>query len=253
MYELAIPGGMTVYLSPEPEAIRPAPRSRRRLHFTLLVCVLACHLAAIWILITPYRHSDNTIKPRVIQASWIAAPVSAAPQAAPHPQPVVQPATAHHQPSRPVAKPQPAPSMPHHATTPSAPTPAVATPIPLASAAPATNDVAAAAAIAPAPAPAAPVADPVPPSWHADYLANPAPEYPPMSRQLGEEGTVRLRVHVAADGIPTEIHLAASSGHPRLDQAALEAINGWRFVPARLGDKPVSGWVIVPISFTLRK
>lgn len=259
MYELAVPGGMAVYISPEPDTARHAPMSRSKLRFTLLACVLACHFAAIWILSAPLEHSDSTIKPGVIQVSWIAAPVSAAPPTAPSPQAVAQTATAPRQPLKQLARPQPAPSTPHHATPAPAPAHAQtsATTNPPASADTATsNPVAAAAAALPIPAPAppaAPVADPVPPSWHADYLANPAPEYPPMSRQLGEEGTVRLRVHVAADGSPMETRLAASSGHPQLDQAALEAVNGWRFVPARLGDKPVAGWVIVPISFTLRR
>lgn len=92
-----------------------------------------------------------------------------------------------------------------------------------------------------------------PPSFHADYLANLAPEYPPLSRRLGEQGTVCLRVRVSADGLPVETHLDSSSGHSLLDRAALEAVADWRFVPAKLGDRAVVGSVLVPIHFSLRE
>jgi periplasmic protein TonB len=92
-----------------------------------------------------------------------------------------------------------------------------------------------------------------PPSYHADYLSNPAPAYPSASRRLGEEGTVRLRVRVDPAGLATEIVLARSSGYIRLDRAAREAVSEWRFVPARQGEQQVAGWVVVPVSFTLRR
>ena len=91
------------------------------------------------------------------------------------------------------------------------------------------------------------------PSFHAEYLSNPAPAYPAASRRLGEEGTVRLRVLVDSSGAPMDILLASSSGHPRLDRAAQEAVSVWRFVPARRGERQVAGWVVVPISFALRR
>jgi len=45
--------------------------------------------------------------------------------------------------------------------------------------------------------------------------------------------------------------LKTSSGSPRLDQAALDTVKRWRFVPARQGDQSVAAWVVVPISFSL--
>ncbi|OGT20603.1 MAG: hypothetical protein A2V90_05080 [Gammaproteobacteria bacterium RBG_16_57_12] len=92
----------------------------------------------------------------------------------------------------------------------------------------------------------------VPPRFDADYLDNPAPAYPPLSRRLREQGTVLLRVHVEPSGIPGQVELKQSSGHARLDQAALDTVQLWRFVPARQGGAAVAGWVIVPISFMLR-
>jgi protein TonB len=92
----------------------------------------------------------------------------------------------------------------------------------------------------------------VPPSFSADYLSNPAPPYPALSRRMGEEGRVVVRVLVSMDGHAERIELRASSGHPRLDDVALETVRKWKFVPARQGDQPVAAWVLVPISFSLK-
>ncbi|MGF1642043.1 MAG: energy transducer TonB [Thiotrichales bacterium] len=101
----------------------------------------------------------------------------------------------------------------------------------------------------PSPAPPQPRSAP---RFDAAYLNNPAPQYPPISRRMGEEGQVLLRVHVAPAGTPTEIRLHKSSGYDRLDATARAAVERWRFVPAKRGDEAVAAWVIVPINFTLR-
>jgi len=106
----------------------------------------------------------------------------------------------------------------------------------------------AAAAAAPAPAPARVT----PPAFNADYLNNPAPAYPALSRRLQEEGKVVLRVFVNEEGTPAEVQLKSSSGFARLDSVALETVKHWKFLPARRGADPVPAWVLVPISFSLR-
>lgn len=131
----------------------------------------------------------------------------------------------------PQPEPQPAPV--------SAPVPAVPVPAP----APVVSE-------APKPAPA-----PLPvtqPRFNADYLDNPKPAYPSISRRMGEEGEVRLRVHVDTAGNARQVEISHSSGFPRLDQAALDTVRQWRFIPARQGDQAISAWVIVPILFSLR-
>ena len=108
--------------------------------------------------------------------------------------------------------------------------------------------------------PAAPAAENAPPAvqpaltparYNAAYLHNPEPVFPPLSRRLGEEGKVLLRVKVSADGQPVAVDLEKSSNFERLDEAARRAVARWRFVPARRGDEPVEGAVIVPIVFRL--
>ncbi|MEW6591746.1 MAG: energy transducer TonB, partial [Pseudomonadota bacterium] len=92
----------------------------------------------------------------------------------------------------------------------------------------------------------------VQPRFNADYLDNPKPPYPSISRRMGEEGEVRLRVQVDAAGNAQQVEIERSSGYPRLDQAALDTVKRWRFVPARQGEQAVAAAVIVPIQFTLR-
>jgi protein TonB len=106
--------------------------------------------------------------------------------------------------------------------------------------------------VAPAPVVPAAMVAPTQPRFDADYLDNPKPVYPAISRRKGEQGRVMLRVHVAADGNATEVQLHASSGSSRLDQSALDTVRRWKFVPAKLGKDPVAAWVLVPIAFTLK-
>ena len=104
-----------------------------------------------------------------------------------------------------------------------------------------------------APAPAAPASIPavIPPSFNAAYLQNPPPAYPAASRRQGQQGKVVLRVFVNTAGASDKVEVRSSSGFDRLDDAALEAVKRWRFVPARQGETPVAAWVLVPITFTL--
>ncbi|HRY90482.1 MAG TPA: energy transducer TonB, partial [Rubrivivax sp.] len=64
-------------------------------------------------------------------------------------------------------------------------------------------------------------------------------------------GKVLLRVRVSREGQPAAVDLEKSSNFERLDEAARHAVARWRFVPARRGDEPVEGSVIVPIVFRL--
>jgi len=108
----------------------------------------------------------------------------------------------------------------------------------------------------PEPAPPAAKQEPVPPQvtpprFDAAYLNNPVPAYPTVSRRLGEKGRVWLRVFVNADGSARDVAIETSSGYARLDSAAKQAVERWRFTPARDGSAAIGAWVVVPISFTL--
>ena len=89
------------------------------------------------------------------------------------------------------------------------------------------------------------------PRSDALHLNNPKPDYPAISRRIGEEGHVRLSVYILADGRVGDIRLKQSSGYPRLDQAAIEAVRRWRYLPARRGDEPIDYWYVQTIIFSL--
>jgi protein TonB len=102
--------------------------------------------------------------------------------------------------------------------------------------------------------PAPPVAAPAPvtpPRFDADYLHNPSPAYPRASRLAGQQGQVMLKVLVNDQGLAVSVHVQRSSGFARLDDAALDAVRKWRFVPARRGSAAIEDWVLVPIAFRL--
>ncbi|WP_143896499.1 energy transducer TonB, partial [Tepidimonas sediminis] len=115
-------------------------------------------------------------------------------------------------------------------------------------------------AAAPVAAPAAPAvaaAPPAPPpkielpSASAAYLNNPPPAYPALSRRLGEQGRVVLRVRIEPDGTASAAEIRTSSGYERLDKAALEAVLRWRYVPGKRDGVPEAMWFLVPIQFVL--
>ncbi len=83
------------------------------------------------------------------------------------------------------------------------------------------------------------------------YASNPKPEYPERARREGWEGTVLLRVLVDEEGKSKWIEVSRSSGFEALDQAAVKTVKGWRFYPARYGEKRVESWVKIPIVFSL--
>lgn len=99
--------------------------------------------------------------------------------------------------------------------------------------------------------PPAPVVAIEPPSFSAAYLNNPSPDYPASARRLNIQGTVILRVMVSPEGLPEDVQVSTSSGSPILDKAGLQAVRGWKFVPARQGDRPIRAPVNVPIRFDL--
>ncbi len=141
------------------------------------------------------------------------------------------------------SRPEPAPEVTND-SAPAAPSPPEAAPPPVAAAVPATPAPA-------APPAAAPVLSITPPRFNAAYLNNPPPAYPPMARRMGEEGKVMLRVFVTPEGTAGDVRVQTSSGSPVFDEAALEAVRQWRFVPARQGESSVAAWVQVPIVFKL--
>jgi len=81
---------------------------------------------------------------------------------------------------------------------------------------------------------------------------NPWPVYPEIARQRGQEGQVALLVNVDSHGNAANVSIDLSSGHSLLDQAALKAIQSWKFNPAFRNGEAVPGTVRVPVLFRLQ-
>jgi protein TonB len=78
------------------------------------------------------------------------------------------------------------------------------------------------------------------------------PEYPRTAREAGWEGTVMLQVEILPDGKAGVVSVHRTSGHAILDDAALTAVQRWRFSPAMDGNFPIKTVVHLPVKFDLR-
>ena len=77
-----------------------------------------------------------------------------------------------------------------------------------------------------------------------------APQYPPLARAAHVEGVVILEAVIDADGSVTSVKVLRSI--PLLDEAAVSAVRGWRFTPARLNGQAVPVVMTVTLNFTLQ-
>ena len=138
-----------------------------------------------------------------------------------------------------IADPTPAPNAPTGVLTPQPPAPPIDAPV--------------AETAAPAAPPAAPPAPPSIqlPSSDADYLQNPRPAYPAISKRLGEQGKVIVRVYIGADGLPQRAELSKSSGYDRLDQLSISTVMRWKFVPGKRNGVPTAMSYNVPFNWVL--
>jgi protein TonB len=239
------------------------PPSRRAPSRWLDVClrlalVVGVHIAVLLLLVRLDPDLRKKIEPVLVSLITPPAPKPVEAPPPPAPAPAKPPPAAKPAPQKPLTQTPPPPprDLPAAANAVTVEPPTVAAPAAPAAQEPATTAPAAAPAPAPAAPPAAiaapkPAAPVVPPRFDAAYLNNPRPEYPRVARRMGEHGKVVLRVYVTAAGGAEKVEVRTSSGSARLDQAAREAVERWKFVPARQGDDPVGAWVLVPITFML--
>ena len=79
-----------------------------------------------------------------------------------------------------------------------------------------------------------------------------APTYPAISRRMGEEGKLVLRVELDESGHIDEAQVIDSSGYARLDNAALEAVKNWQCRPSMRNGQPVRAIALQPFNFVLQ-
>jgi protein TonB len=79
------------------------------------------------------------------------------------------------------------------------------------------------------------------------------PDYPPLARRLGQQGTLRLKLVVNEQGSVSDAVVVNSSGFPYLDSAAVEWVKQhWRYEPAKQGTRAVRAEVPAVVTFKLQ-
>ncbi|WP_347270089.1 energy transducer TonB [Rhizorhabdus histidinilytica] len=213
--------------APPPVTVeRSAYGADRAPNWPMIAAIVALHLVAFYALVTfDVIHIAEKKKPLVVDL--IAEP-PAPPAEKPKPEPVV------------VEKVQPVVVTPAPIVQTIAPPPP---PIAVTSAPPPPKPV-----VVAAPPPAGPV---MVGNLDERLLEGKPPRYPMESRRKHEQGTVVVRLLIGTDGRVAEISIAQSSGFARLDQAALQAIRGWRWQPVIRDGQPVEVRGLYTMPFTL--
>jgi len=86
-----------------------------------------------------------------------------------------------------------------------------------------------------------------------NFLRNPKPQYPPLARRRGWEGTVLVGVRVTTAGRAGEVWVKQSSGHTVLDEAAVKAALGYDYIPAIVDGVAIESKVEFEMPFELPK
>ena len=86
----------------------------------------------------------------------------------------------------------------------------------------------------------------------ADIVRAMEREYPPLLRDAGIGGTVRVYFFIDENGRVQDRQIDESSGHQALDAAAMAVFDIYRFSPALNRDKAVPVWVSFSITFQVR-
>lgn len=194
--------------------------------------VLALHLAALWGLWT-FRMIPPPQEAVTLFVDFIA---PASPPVAPRVEPMPRRAPPKPRAEEPPPARQLVAAIPPSSTVESAvapaPTPVVAAPL--------------------APAPVAPGPLTLGAELSVSCPERSAPNYPLLSRRLGETGTTLLRVELDEQGQVAVAGVVTGSGSSRLDEAALAAVRTWRCIPARRNGQAVRAVALQPFKFQMQ-
>ncbi|WP_051293778.1 energy transducer TonB [Pseudoduganella violaceinigra] len=204
---------------------------------TKIAVVVALHAALGYAFINGTMHRLVERIPDVVNVTFVAPP--------PPPPPVSQPKTVEIAQKAPTIAPPPLPMLPVVIENTITPPPAQAR---TAEPAPMTPVAAAPVAAVPA-APAAPAGPRV--ISAVEYLRAPQPVYPSVSRRMGEQGVVTLRVLVNEKGYAEQASIQKSSGFNNLDEAGRAAVMRALFKPYIEDGKAQPVYVVVPINFQM--
>jgi len=189
-----------------------------------LLMVLALHAMLLWLIQSGLARQAITLTQESVEALLLT-------DAAPPPPPVAAPKTPPLKtPLLPVI---PTTTTPPVITTPTAPAISNAAPVtPSQSTAPPTPSIRTGAVIQPGASCA-------------------KPDYPSASRRLEEEGTVSLKFLIGADGRVLQAEIEKTSGFPRLDEAARNALSKCQFRPGTIDGKAEQSWASIKYTWRL--
>lgn len=80
-------------------------------------------------------------------------------------------------------------------------------------------------------------------------IRNVSPVYPAEARAANVQGVVIIEARIDAEGRVAETHVLRSI--PLLDQAAVDAVSQWEFMPTLMNGKPVPVIMTVTVNFTM--
>ncbi len=83
-------------------------------------------------------------------------------------------------------------------------------------------------------------------------LSRRLPRFPAEQEAEGTEGYVVLRILIDRSGQVAAVRVVSAQPPGVFDEAAKDAIRGWRFQPARDGGRPVPVWARQTLRFELR-
>jgi protein TonB len=193
-----------------------------------LLMVLALHAVLLWLIQSGLARQAITLTQESVEALLLT-------DAAPPPPPVAAPKTP------PPKTPLPPVIQPPLATA----TPVITTPT-----APAISNS----------APVSPTQSTAPPTPSPSIRTGAAiqpgascakPDYPSASRRLEEEGTVGLKFLIGADGRVLQAEIEKTSGFPRLDEAARNALSKCQFRPGSIDGKAEQSWASIKYTWRL--
>lgn len=84
----------------------------------------------------------------------------------------------------------------------------------------------------------------------ADLIHQVLPSYPPLARQARIQGVVVLEAVINKEGAIETLRVV--SGHPLLNQAAIDAVKQWMYRPTLLNGEPVAVITTITVSFSLQ-
>lgn len=105
-------------------------------------------------------------------------------------------------------------------------------------------------AISAAELPSSELSRPLPELVHAPLIDD---YYPPVSRTLGEQGSVTLRLCYDVQGKVISSTVEQSSTFKRIDDAAVKMGRAYRVKPNVINGQPQSGCTLVPLEFFLEQ